>query len=355
MPQESKNEESKDRFLFKNSTPLSLDFAPAEAGDEEGKRRVRLTALSGEEMFSLWWGKCIFDRSGCTMANAKIPIDYNHDGGEILGYAESASGDPQLFLDGYLIPFKDDRAAEVIHKSKLGQPYQCSVSLAYDGLVTESLSEGMSAQVGEKTVEGPATIFRKYTVDGVAICPYGTDRNTETEIFNQKKGEPMSETKVDTTKFKDEARKELQELFKKFSKKFGPAKAAKYFSDGLDEQQANEEYIAEVAAEVEEIATEIEDKDKTIAEQKSLIDELSAKIAELESAIDAAASAQESASETEMRKRERAAAGFSAGHPKPLSGDTDETKVLPRKFSPLTPGQQLLEGRISRLKKGITE
>jgi hypothetical protein len=42
----------------------------------------------------------------------------------------------------------------------------------------------MSAKVNGYTQPGPATIFRQWKLRGVAVCPYGYDKNTSTRLSN---------------------------------------------------------------------------------------------------------------------------------------------------------------------------
>lgn len=326
-------------YRFKNPKPFVLQFDDSGETSEDAKRPVELLALSGEPMESWYWERCIFERSGCTILNGKITIDYNHDPYEILGYVEAASGTPQLILNGFMTPFEKDRASEVVHKSKQGVPYQCSVSLAYENFRYEYIGPGETTEVDGREFEGPITVFREYTVDGVAICPYGTDTKTQTTVFNKHKERNEKTMTKEIEIAKKDGDRAARELMKKFTKKFGDKKACRYFSDGLDEEAANEQYIEEVAVEIEELAADIVEKEKTTEELKATIAELEAKIAELEAA--ATASSEVVEEQTEMNTRVASAGKFAvSGEKTPVSGDTPETKEPPKKFTPLTPAQQ---------------
>ncbi|MDR3232277.1 MAG: hypothetical protein LBT46_01185 [Planctomycetaceae bacterium] len=207
---------------------------------ESGKYAVSLNAFSGKPFTHWWWGDCIFDRSGASIPFQKIPIDYNHDSTEAVGYLDTFSGETALECNGYLLPFKDgDRASEIIAKKEAGMPYQCSVMLN-DNVKEEFVDKGETAEVNGKTVSGPITIFRNFDVIGVAVCLYGSDSNTA--VFNnQTQGDQSMSKEPQSVDFKS-----AQELAKKFAKKFGNDRGFKYFSEGFSETEADNAYIDEV-------------------------------------------------------------------------------------------------------------
>ena len=63
-----------------------LDFS---VQSQDGKHAVNLVAFSGQEFYHWWWGRCVFDREGAVIAKDKIPIDYQHDPREVLGYLDT--------------------------------------------------------------------------------------------------------------------------------------------------------------------------------------------------------------------------------------------------------------------------
>jgi hypothetical protein len=81
------------------------------------------------------------------------------------------------------VPFcENDRASEVIHKAGAGVPYEASIFFDPNEYVLEEVSPGAKVQVNGYELEGPAAVVRQWTLRGVAICPYGADRNTSTEL-----------------------------------------------------------------------------------------------------------------------------------------------------------------------------
>jgi hypothetical protein len=84
-----------------------------------------------------------------------------------------------------LIPYSndpEDKATEVIFKAKAGVPYEASINFGGDGIIVEEVPDGVSVEVNGYQFAGPGAVIRKWPLRGVAICPYGADMNTETEL-----------------------------------------------------------------------------------------------------------------------------------------------------------------------------
>jgi len=154
-----------------------------EAADDSRNVPVKITARSGKPVDHWFWGKVVHDLAGMKLHKKALPVDYLHSHDEVLGYLdrfETGSGD--LVVSGELVPFReDDRASEVTHKAQHGVPYEASIFFS-GPLKIEELSEGTSAKVNGYELEGPALIFRQWNLRGVAICPYGADRSTKTQL-----------------------------------------------------------------------------------------------------------------------------------------------------------------------------
>lgn len=166
-----------------------LSIGEVEVGDNGDKAKtapVKLTARSGKAIEHPFWGAVVHDLSGMQLHKPRIPIDYVHDNSEVIGYLnrfDITSGD--LVVTGALVPFKDsDRATEIIHKSKAGVPYEASINFGGEGIQVQELSPGEVAPVNGFMFEGPGIIIRKWPLRGVAICPYGADMNTSSNVLS---------------------------------------------------------------------------------------------------------------------------------------------------------------------------
>ncbi len=113
----------------------------------------------------------------------KVPLDYMH-GADVVGYADTFDVDNGgLTIGGFITPFKaDDRGSEILAKAKAGVPWEGSVNFAGGNLKIQKLKEGQYAQVNGYLMQGPATIFREWTLRGAAVCPYGADSDTQAQF-----------------------------------------------------------------------------------------------------------------------------------------------------------------------------
>ncbi len=153
----------------------------ADAGDD-GKVPIKIKARSREPIAHWYWGRVIHDMSGMRTNKKRVPLDYCHREDEILGALDTfdtEAGDLQTagFLDA-----EDERAAEIVRKGKKGVPYEASIFFDRRTVEAERLGERESATVNGVTVRGPVTIIRKWTLRGVAVCPYGYDPKTSTRF-----------------------------------------------------------------------------------------------------------------------------------------------------------------------------
>jgi hypothetical protein len=311
----------KEAFEFRSP----LHFAEeTDAGD--GKKRIELTGITAHRFRHWWWGDTVFDVSGFKKPGRNIPVDFNHDDNEAIGYVdEITTGTDRVKFGGYLTPFRDgDRASEIIAKSKSGVPYQCSVSLR-DVEYERLADKNTFAVVNGVKMSGPLTIFRKYVTDGIAVCLYGSNPNTTSSIF--KKGNDMSidhnsgteESKTESTPQSEDGRA----VFKKFSEMFGNERAGKYFAAGYDEARAKEEFLKELSEENRLFSEKIREQEAALSAARKENEDLKTGMASFKQA-----------GETQNTARIAARAEFK-GEPEPVSGNHGAKDVPPEanKFS----------------------
>jgi hypothetical protein len=175
------------RYEFRNLPHAALrfkvgGFTLGNHGAAAGVVPIRLVARAGAAIVHPYWGKVVHDFAGMQHKN-RIPIDYNHDDEQVIGYVDTfntRSGD--LELAGVLVPFSEgDRATEVVHKIGAGIPYEASIDFR-DEIDVDELLAGQSRKVNGQDVEGPATVISRWTLRGVAVCPYGADKNTSAKL-----------------------------------------------------------------------------------------------------------------------------------------------------------------------------
>lgn len=243
---------------------------PGEMSDEKVSPETQPTELSGAPVSivartggvadQLFWGRCVHDFAGMS-APAVIPLDYVHDPNQIVGFAnqiDASSG--ALNISGQIVPFAPhDRAAEILHRSKAGVPYQASILMGWNDYTSEDLPAGATAEVNGQTVQGPCTIFRSWSLRGVAICPYGADAGTsigldgtdpaKTELEgDEPPKEELSDEEPAPTELNDEPAPEEMEDGEVYLEEFGD-KGGIYFAKGMTLAQAHAAFSADLKAE----------------------------------------------------------------------------------------------------------
>lgn len=175
---------------------FAADFSPGSAGD--GKTvPFSCLARTADPIPHWYWGpRTVHDFSGMEAADSLL-VDWCHDENQIMGVLRKAVPQPDgLKCEGDLIPFRpDDRASEVIYKSQLGVKYQASIFFDPFSMVVEDVPEGFTSTVNGQTLPGPLTIFRKWKLLGLAICPYGMDGGTDCEFSRKLSGQQVAVTR----------------------------------------------------------------------------------------------------------------------------------------------------------------
>lgn len=152
-------------------------------GNGTNELAVKLFARSPEAVEHWYWTKIAHDMRGFKLRKERLILDYCHDDVPI-GFLDrfEASESRGLFAYGKLVSTAPgDKAAELIGKLKAGIPYESSIDFV-GAMRVETVGAGMTAQCNGRTVTGEASIIREWTLNSVAICPYGVDPNTRTQF-----------------------------------------------------------------------------------------------------------------------------------------------------------------------------
>jgi hypothetical protein len=162
----------------------ACSFEVGNNGDGSKTAPLRIMARGGAPIDHGFWGKVAHDMSGMRLKGGRVPVDYNHNPNEVIGYLNHFDiSDGNLRCSGALVPYKDqDRATEVAFKANAGVPYEASIFFGGGDVVIEELCEGDVAEVNGAKMSGPGVIFREWPLRGVAVCPYGADQNTSAEM-----------------------------------------------------------------------------------------------------------------------------------------------------------------------------
>lgn len=231
---------------------------------------VRLVARTGKPVAHwMWSNPTVHDFAGM-IAPPKIPIDYCHDSGDVIGFADSidaSSGD--LVLSGMLTPLASgDRADEIARKSAKGVPYQASIYMGDDAISIEEVGAGSEALVNGQTVSGPVTIFRVWSLRGVAICPQGTDPNTSVSFSEDPEAKgPEAEVTVYTAEeptTTPPGETKMSRTGRDYLNQFGDV-GGKWFAEGLDWDAAQRQFAALTVERAKKAEAEIAQLRETVA------------------------------------------------------------------------------------------
>lgn len=247
---------------------------------------VTMLARTADPIDHWYWGKVAHDLAGMSVAS-EIPIDYCHDSGEVLGFADTFTvTDDGLETSGSLIPFSaDDRATEVAHKAARGVPYQASIDFSQGEIAIEQVPENHFTTVNGREFEGPGIIIRKWTLGGVAICPYGADPGTSTTFANDaseatvtvlqttEEVNPMTvETNATTETTSSEALAPVVDHFasysqqlKRYADRFGATNGVEWFSAGKTWEQALDLHCQSLEASGKQLTATIHDLQAKLA------------------------------------------------------------------------------------------
>lgn len=245
---------------FAKAPAAAFCFAmPVETLDNEPEILLKSAGVIEHE----WWGRIVHDMAGMQSSADRYPLDYCHDDNQVLGYVDGLRVDAEgLKVTPHLLPGdgpQEDRAAEILRKSKAGTPYQAS--LDWRGAASlEWVDPGVSVEVNGQTVEGPLVIARQWRMNGAAICPHGADPNTYATFSRNGEAtrvlevsrvapEPISPAKANPPKAMSQTETapapDFRQLFTKFSKVFGAERA-------LQLVDANTSYEAALESELTE-------------------------------------------------------------------------------------------------------
>src|SRR5688572_6779918 len=162
---------------------FAADLVMGDNGDGAKTIPIKVKARGAQAVDHWYFGRMVHDLAGMSLSKPRLAIDYCHREGEVLGFANKFDTEGGLVASGALTPFQNkDRASEVIFKSQQGVPYEASIFFDPAELVLEEVPQGMSVPVNGLQFAGPGVVARKWTLRGLAVCPYGQDKNTAVEF-----------------------------------------------------------------------------------------------------------------------------------------------------------------------------
>jgi len=279
----------------------TCEFAQAQSGEPVP---VTIKARDGGPIDHWAWGRVVHDLAGMQLHKDRLPLDYCHCWDEVIGYLDqfdTSGGD--LVAKGALVSTSpEDRAAEVVAKARAGVPYEASIF--FDGpLVLEEVPPGEEVEVNGRRLAGPLTVIRKWSLRAVAVCPYGADRNTKTELKNQPTFSVTIERKTPMTQ-KPQPDADTKAELRRYREAFGE-KGVEWFLADVPFEEAQQRHLDSLKDELAEKTKALEAARAELSEKAAALEaaqaELSQKAAALEAARADLSEAQQRADELQAR------------------------------------------------------
>lgn len=225
------------------------------------EKRVKIKVITSSILEHPGLGRFRVKTDTATPSKDRVPLDYNHNEEEVIGYVENFQCNADaITADGVVLIGDDssDAAKTFAQNIDGGVPFEASAFL--------DLSEAEGVELEDGVTEWSGALIR-----GVAICPYGTDRKTtvslklgETNFVvrlknNNKQGEEMDEEKKVSIEDQKTDPKNPREELEEMIEEFGLERGVDFFRRGVTIEEAREEDYQSLKAE----RLQAEEKDKT--------------------------------------------------------------------------------------------
>lgn len=210
------------------------------------EKRVKIKVITSSILEHPGLGRFRIKTETATPSKDRVPLDYNHNEEEVIGYVENFQcAEDAITADGVVLIGDESSAAAKTFAQNIdgGVPFEASAFL--------DLSEAESVELEDGVTEWTGALIR-----GVAVCPYGTDRKTTVSLklgetnfvvrLNNKssnnEGEAMDEEKkpsIEDQK-KDDSKNPREEL-EEMIEEFGLERGVDFFRRGISIDEAREE------------------------------------------------------------------------------------------------------------------
>ena len=225
------------------------------------EKRVKIKVITSSILEHPGLGRFRVKTETATPSKDRVPLDYNHNEEEVIGYVENFQCNADaITADGVVLIGDDssDAAKTFAQNIDGGVPFEASAFL--------DLSEAEGVELEDGVTEWSGALIR-----GVAICPYGTDRKTtvslklgETNFVvrlknNNNQGEEMDEEKKVSIEDQKTDPKNPREELEEMIEEFGLERGVDFFRRGVSIEEAREEDYQSLKAE----RLQSEEKDKT--------------------------------------------------------------------------------------------
>ncbi|MBQ1277968.1 MAG: hypothetical protein IIY07_04930 [Thermoguttaceae bacterium] len=221
--------------------------------DADATTRVRLTVLAADALERWGLGRFAFEFATTRPLRERLALDYDHDDGAVVGYAEGfESNDDGIFCDATILggPDAPARARELAFCLKNGVPFEVSPLVDFSTATMESVPDGATVRLNGREIAGPLDVARGATIRGVAICPHGTDPKTAALVelsarlnnWKEEKEKEMADEKNPVDGEQTEEKKSVNAELETMIEEFGRERGLDYYLAGktLDEARAED-------------------------------------------------------------------------------------------------------------------
>lgn len=210
------------------------------------EKRVKIKVITSSILEHPGLGRFRIKTETATPSKERVPLDYNHNEEEVIGYVENFQcAEDAITADGVVLIGDESSAAAKTFAQNIdgGVPFEASAFL--------DLSEAENVELEDGVTEWTGALIR-----GVAVCPYGTDRKTTVSLklgetnfvvrlkdsSSNNEGEAMDEEKkvsIEDQK-KDDSKNPREEL-EAMIEEFGLERGVDFFRRGISIDEAREE------------------------------------------------------------------------------------------------------------------
>lgn len=228
--------------------------------DAGATTRVRLTVLAADALERWGLGRFAFEFATTRPLRERLALDYDHDDGAIVGYAEGfESSDDGIFCDATILggPDAPARARELAFCLKNGVPFEVSPLVDFSTATMESVPDGATVRLNGREIAGPLDVARGATIRGVAICPHGTDPKTAALVElsarlndwkKKEKEKEMADEKNPVDGEQTEEKKSVNAELETMIEEFGRERGLDYYLAGKSLEEARAEDYEELKA-----------------------------------------------------------------------------------------------------------
>lgn len=226
------------------------------------EKRVKIKVITSSILEHPGLGRFRVKTETATPSKKRVPLDYNHNEEEVIGYVENFQcTEDAITADGVVLigDESSDAAKTFAQNIDGGVPFEASAFL--------DLSEAESVELEDGVTEWSGALIR-----GVAVCPYGTDRKTTVSLklgetnfvvrlkkSNNEDEDMDEEKKVSIEDQKKDDSKNPREELEAMIEEFGLERGVEFFRRGITIEEAREEDYQSLKAE----RLQAEEKDKT--------------------------------------------------------------------------------------------